>query len=126
MVKLFEEYATGPAVITVVFLEVIAVSWFYGKYLKLNRAIEELVVFFKYNIIFVSLCVCVCVEGQHVSAMTCSSCLDSPPVCSGGCLGWPSAPASYWSVKPQAKNKPKTYSHHSIFMLFLFLSPMRW
>lgn len=31
MVKLFEEYATGPAVITVVFLEVIAVSWFYGK-----------------------------------------------------------------------------------------------
>lgn len=32
MVKLFEEYATGPAVITVVFLEVIAVSWFYGKY----------------------------------------------------------------------------------------------
>lgn len=30
MVKLFEEYATGPAVITVVFLEVIAVSWFYG------------------------------------------------------------------------------------------------
>lgn len=32
MVKLFEEYATGPAVITVVFLEVIAVSWFYGMY----------------------------------------------------------------------------------------------
>lgn len=32
VVKLFEEYATGPAVITVVFLEVIAVSWFYGKY----------------------------------------------------------------------------------------------
>ncbi|XP_076138776.1 solute carrier family 6 member 4a [Alosa pseudoharengus] len=30
VVKLFEEYATGPAVITVVFLEVIAVSWFYG------------------------------------------------------------------------------------------------
>lgn len=31
MVKLFEEYATGPAVITVVLLEVIAVSWFYGE-----------------------------------------------------------------------------------------------
>ncbi|KAM4627801.1 LOW QUALITY PROTEIN: solute carrier family 6 member 4a [Polymixia lowei] len=30
VVKLFEEYATGPAVITVVLLEVIAVSWFYG------------------------------------------------------------------------------------------------
>ncbi|MBN3291975.1 SC6A4 protein, partial [Polypterus senegalus] len=30
VVKLFEEYATGAAVITVVFLEVIAVSWFYG------------------------------------------------------------------------------------------------
>ncbi|XP_063061861.1 solute carrier family 6 member 4a isoform X2 [Engraulis encrasicolus] len=30
VVKLFEEYATGPAVITIVFLEVIAVSWFYG------------------------------------------------------------------------------------------------
>ncbi|KAM6959287.1 solute carrier family 6 member 4a [Aplochiton taeniatus] len=30
VVKLFEEYATGPAVITVVFLEVIAVSWCYG------------------------------------------------------------------------------------------------
>lgn len=31
VVKLFEEYATGPAVITVVLLEVIAVSWFYGR-----------------------------------------------------------------------------------------------
>ncbi|KAJ8267228.1 hypothetical protein GJAV_G00140030 [Gymnothorax javanicus] len=30
VVKLFEEYATGPAVIAVVLLEVIAVSWFYG------------------------------------------------------------------------------------------------
>ncbi|KAJ0063898.1 hypothetical protein NL108_013623 [Boleophthalmus pectinirostris] len=30
VVKLFEEYATGPTVITVVLLEVIAVSWFYG------------------------------------------------------------------------------------------------
>lgn len=30
MVKLFEEYATGPAVLTVVFLEAVAVSWFYG------------------------------------------------------------------------------------------------
>lgn len=29
--KLFEEYATGPAVLTVVFLESIAVAWFYGK-----------------------------------------------------------------------------------------------
>ncbi|XP_069471354.1 sodium-dependent serotonin transporter [Ambystoma mexicanum] len=30
VVKLFEEYATGPAVLTVVLLEAIAVSWFYG------------------------------------------------------------------------------------------------
>uniref|UniRef100_A0A8V5HHE8 Transporter n=1 Tax=Melopsittacus undulatus TaxID=13146 RepID=A0A8V5HHE8_MELUD len=30
VVKLFEEYATGPAVLTVVFLEAVAVSWFYG------------------------------------------------------------------------------------------------
>ena len=30
MVKLFEEYATGPAVLTVVFLEAVAVAWFYG------------------------------------------------------------------------------------------------
>ncbi|XP_041948186.1 sodium-dependent serotonin transporter-like [Alosa sapidissima] len=30
VVKLFEEFATGPAIITVVFLEVVAVSWFYG------------------------------------------------------------------------------------------------
>ncbi|KAM6463163.1 sodium-dependent serotonin transporter [Liasis olivaceus] len=30
VVKLFEEYATGPAVIAVVFLESIAVAWFYG------------------------------------------------------------------------------------------------
>uniref|UniRef100_A0A6I8P817 Transporter n=1 Tax=Ornithorhynchus anatinus TaxID=9258 RepID=A0A6I8P817_ORNAN len=30
VVKLFEEYATGPAVLTVVLLEVIAVAWFYG------------------------------------------------------------------------------------------------
>lgn len=32
VVKLFEEYATGPALITVVLLEVIAVSWFYGEF----------------------------------------------------------------------------------------------
>lgn len=31
VVKLLEEYATGPAVLTVVFIEAIAVSWFYGK-----------------------------------------------------------------------------------------------
>ncbi|NXE52153.1 SC6A4 protein, partial [Casuarius casuarius] len=30
VVKLFEEYATGPAVLTVVFLESVAVAWFYG------------------------------------------------------------------------------------------------
>ncbi|XP_027717348.1 sodium-dependent serotonin transporter [Vombatus ursinus] len=30
VVKLLEEYATGPAVLTVVLLEAIAVSWFYG------------------------------------------------------------------------------------------------
>lgn len=33
MVKLLEEYATGPAVLTVVLIEAIAVSWFYGKML---------------------------------------------------------------------------------------------
>lgn len=33
VVKLFEEYATGPAVITVVLLEVVAVSWFYGEFM---------------------------------------------------------------------------------------------
>jgi len=31
VVKLFEEYATGPAVLTVVFLEAVAVAWFYGR-----------------------------------------------------------------------------------------------
>lgn len=31
MVKLLEEYATGPAVLTVVLIEAVAVSWFYGK-----------------------------------------------------------------------------------------------
>ncbi|KAJ7309106.1 hypothetical protein JRQ81_008436 [Phrynocephalus forsythii] len=30
VVKLFEEYATGPSLIAVVFIESIAVSWFYG------------------------------------------------------------------------------------------------
>lgn len=42
MVKLFEEYATGPAVITVVFLEVIAVSWFYGKHLNFHPVTKEI------------------------------------------------------------------------------------
>lgn len=31
MVKLLEEYATGPAVLTVVLTEAVAVYWFYGK-----------------------------------------------------------------------------------------------
>lgn len=31
MVTLLEEYATGPAVLTVALIEAIAVSWFYGK-----------------------------------------------------------------------------------------------
>lgn len=31
MVKLLEEYATGPAVLTVALIEAVAVSWFYGK-----------------------------------------------------------------------------------------------
>ena len=31
MVKLLEEYATGPAVLTVVLIEAVAVCWFYGK-----------------------------------------------------------------------------------------------
>lgn len=30
MVKLLEEYATGPAVLTVVLIEAVAVHWFYG------------------------------------------------------------------------------------------------
>ncbi|KAL2094664.1 hypothetical protein ACEWY4_009383 [Coilia grayii] len=30
VVKLFEEFANGPAIITIVFLEVVVVSWFYG------------------------------------------------------------------------------------------------
>lgn len=61
MVKLFEEYATGPAVITVVFLEVIAVSWFYGKYLNSNRAIKEII---GGSVIYyvASLCIYVCVS----------------------------------------------------------------
>lgn len=71
MVKLLEEYATGPAVITVVFLEVIAVSWFYGKYLNFYRDIQG--IFCGSVLSYVaSLFVCVCVEGRHVSAMMCS------------------------------------------------------
>lgn len=31
MVKLLEEYATGPAVLTVALIEAVAVYWFYGK-----------------------------------------------------------------------------------------------
>lgn len=31
MVTLLEEYATGPAVLTVALIEAVAVSWFYGK-----------------------------------------------------------------------------------------------
>lgn len=31
VVKLLEEYATGPGVLTVVLIEAIAVFWFYGK-----------------------------------------------------------------------------------------------
>lgn len=31
MVKLLEEYATGPAVLTVALIEAMAVFWFYGK-----------------------------------------------------------------------------------------------
>lgn len=31
MVTLLEEYATGPAVLTVALIEVVVVSWFYGK-----------------------------------------------------------------------------------------------
>lgn len=33
MVKLLEEYATGPAVLTVALVEAVAVYWFYGKML---------------------------------------------------------------------------------------------
>ena len=33
MVKLLEEFATGPAVLTVALIEAIAVCWFYGKML---------------------------------------------------------------------------------------------
>lgn len=31
MVTLLEEYATGPAVLTVALIEAVVVSWFYGK-----------------------------------------------------------------------------------------------
>lgn len=31
MVKLLEEFATGPAVLTVALIEAVAVFWFYGK-----------------------------------------------------------------------------------------------
>lgn len=34
MVKLLEEYATGPAVLTVALIEAVAVYWFYGKILR--------------------------------------------------------------------------------------------
>uniref|UniRef100_A0A4W3IWV0 Transporter n=1 Tax=Callorhinchus milii TaxID=7868 RepID=A0A4W3IWV0_CALMI len=44
VVKLFEEYATGAAVITVVFLEAIAVSWFYGMK-RFCRDIKEMLGF---------------------------------------------------------------------------------
>ena len=33
MVKLLEEFATGPAVLTVALIEAVAVFWFYGKIL---------------------------------------------------------------------------------------------
>lgn len=33
MVKLLEEFATGPAVLTVTLIEAVAVFWFYGKML---------------------------------------------------------------------------------------------
>lgn len=37
VVKLLEEYATGPAVLTVVLIEAVAVYWFYGKMLPSTR-----------------------------------------------------------------------------------------
>lgn len=37
VVKLLEEYATGPAVLTVVLIEAVAVYWFYGKVLPSTR-----------------------------------------------------------------------------------------
>lgn len=33
MVKLLEEFATGPAALTVALIEAVAVYWFYGKIL---------------------------------------------------------------------------------------------
>ncbi|XP_003227218.2 sodium-dependent serotonin transporter [Anolis carolinensis] len=44
VVKLFEEYATGPALIAVVFLESIAVSWFYGV-AQFSRDVKEMLGF---------------------------------------------------------------------------------
>ncbi|XP_072909511.1 sodium-dependent serotonin transporter-like [Hemitrygon akajei] len=44
VVKFFEEYATGAAIITVVFLESIAVSWFYGMK-RFCRDIKEMLGF---------------------------------------------------------------------------------
>lgn len=40
MVKLLEEFATGPAVLTVALIEAVAVYWFYGK--KLPSASQDL------------------------------------------------------------------------------------
>uniref|UniRef100_A0A8C4E724 Transporter n=1 Tax=Dicentrarchus labrax TaxID=13489 RepID=A0A8C4E724_DICLA len=60
VVKLFEEYATGPAVITVVLLEVIAVSWFYGTNRFCND-IEEMLGFYPgcfWRVCWVAICPC--------------------------------------------------------------------
>ncbi|XP_031716846.1 solute carrier family 6 member 4a, partial [Anarrhichthys ocellatus] len=60
VVKLFEEYATGPAVITVVLLEVIVVSWFYGT----NRFCNDIKLMlgfspgFFWRICWVAICPC--------------------------------------------------------------------
>ncbi|XP_069767133.1 sodium-dependent serotonin transporter-like isoform X2 [Narcine bancroftii] len=44
VVKFFEEYATGAAIIAVVFLEAIAVSWFYGMK-RFCRAVQKMLGF---------------------------------------------------------------------------------
>uniref|UniRef100_A0A8C5GL48 Transporter n=1 Tax=Gouania willdenowi TaxID=441366 RepID=A0A8C5GL48_GOUWI len=68
VVKLFEEYATGPAVITVVLLEVIAVSWFYGTKRFCND-IQLMLGFYPgcfWRTCWVAICPCFLLVSVHV------------------------------------------------------------
>uniref|UniRef100_A0A669DFY9 Transporter n=1 Tax=Oreochromis niloticus TaxID=8128 RepID=A0A669DFY9_ORENI len=79
VVKLFEEYATGPAVITVVLLEVIAVSWFYGT----NRFCNDVQVMLGFypgcfwRVCWVAICPCfLLVSGMHSICTLTLSCIS--------------------------------------------------